>query len=134
MIQSPIAESLMPTKKITCLGGGSLYYPHAIADIVTQKSLAGSEIVLYDIDDKKLQLMAQLARRLAAEAGTHFKIRHTTNLADAADSADFALSSIGGSGAEVTANVYGSSFHSSHMHIAAQYRSEERRVGKKCRS
>ena len=111
----------MPSKKITCLGGGSLYYPQAIADIVTQKALAGSELVLYDIDGEKLKMMAQVAKRLAREAGTGFKVRHTLNLAEAAEGADFALSSIGGSGAEVTANVYGSSYHSADMHIGAKY-------------
>jgi len=108
-------------KKIVCLGGGSLYFPWAMTDLVRQDELAGSEIVLYDIDAEKVELMAKLGRRLAKEAGTQFRVRSTTNLADAVDGADFALSSIGGSGAEVTASVYGSRFHAADMHIPAKY-------------
>jgi alpha-galactosidase len=111
----------MPFQKIACLGGGSFYYPGAMIDLVQQKELAGSELVLYDIDAQKLEMMSRLGKRLARDAGTNFKIRYTLDLADALDGAHFALSSIGGSGAEVTANVYGSSFHASDMHIPAKY-------------
>lgn len=111
----------MPSKKIVCLGGGSLYFPHAIPDLVMREELAGSEIVLYDIDSQKVELMARLGRRLARQAGTGFKVRSTVDLADAVDGADFALSSIGGSGAEVSANVYRSRIHAADMHIPAKY-------------
>ncbi|MCL2640890.1 MAG: hypothetical protein FWD53_08615, partial [Phycisphaerales bacterium] len=111
----------MPSKKIVCLGGGSLYFPHAIADIVSQSDLAGSEIVLYDIDADKLRFMSQVARRLAREAGTKCKISATCDLVTAIDDADFAISSIGGSGAEVSPDVYKSSFHNADMQIAAKY-------------
>jgi len=111
----------MAKTKIVCLGGGSLYFPHAMSDLVTREELAGSEIVLYDIDTEKVELMARLGRRLARGAGTGLRVRSTGNLADAVDGADFALSSIGGSGAEVSANVYGSRFHAADMHISAKY-------------
>ncbi|MFB3891706.1 MAG: hypothetical protein ACE15C_06755 [Phycisphaerae bacterium] len=111
----------MPSKKIVCLGGGSLYFPWTMVDLVLQQDLAGSELVLYDIDRQKAELMAGLGRRLARGAGTRFRVRATDKLADAVDGADFALSSIGGSGAEVTANVYGSRFHDADMRIPARY-------------
>lgn len=111
----------MPKKKIVCLGGGSLYFPHSLPEILSQEELAGSEIVLYDIDAPKVEHMARLGRRLAREARTGFQVRSTVDLIDAVDGADFALSSIGGSGAEVTANVYGSRFHAADMHIPAKY-------------
>ncbi|MFB3040412.1 MAG: hypothetical protein ACE1ZS_01235, partial [Candidatus Poribacteria bacterium] len=56
--------------------------------------LAGSEIVLYDIDGEKVEKMAAMGRRLAEVAGTRFSIRSTIDIADAVDGADFALSSI----------------------------------------
>ena len=88
----------MPAKKIVCLGGGSLYFRRAIPDLLLSQDLGGSELALYDIDKEKVERMAAMARRLAEAAGTKFKIRSTINLADAVDGADFAISSIGGSG------------------------------------
>ena len=104
-------------KKITCLGAGSFYFLRAIPDLLLSPELAGSELVLYDIDAEKAERMAAMGRRLAPRAGTGFRVRAATELADAVDGADFALSSIGGSGAEVTANVYGSSYHAADIAI-----------------
>ena len=111
----------MAQKKIVCLGGGSLYFPRAIGDLIVREDLGGSEIVLYDIDADKVKLMAAMGRRLAAEAGTGFSIRSTVDLADAVDGADFAISSIGGSGAEIGSSVYSSHYHSADMYIPAKY-------------
>lgn len=109
------------TKKIVCLGGGSLYFPRAIGDLVRREDLAGSELVLYDIDTEKAELMTALGHRFADQAGTGFTIRATDDLADATDGADFAIASIGGSGAEATPNVYGSYYHAADMYIPAKY-------------
>ncbi|MBI5723855.1 MAG: hypothetical protein HZA50_07855 [Planctomycetes bacterium] len=111
----------MPSKKIVCLGGGSMYFHGSMREIVCQEDMAGSELVLYDIDGPKVEIAAGMARRLAKQAGSGMKVRATTNLADAVDGADFAVSSIGGSGAEVTANVYASRFHDADMRIPAKY-------------
>ena len=111
----------MATKKIVCLGGGSLYFRRALADLLICEDLSGSEIVLYDIDADKVEIMAAMGRRLAEMTGTKFTVRSTVDLTDAVDGADFAISSIGGSGAEVTPNVYGSYYHSADMHIPAKY-------------
>ena len=111
----------MPSKKIVCLGGGSVYFHWGMVDLVCQQALAGSEIVLFDLDAEKIAIVAGMTRRLIREAGTRMKVRTTTNLANAVDGADFALSSIGGSGAEVTPNVYASRFHDADMRIPAKY-------------
>ena len=111
----------MPTKKLACLGGGSLYFPRAISDLVLESDLGGSEIVLYDIDGEKVTKMAAMGVRLAEQAGTGFAVRATVDLADAVDGADFVLTSIGGSGAEVTPNVYDSYFHAADVRIPAKY-------------
>ena len=87
----------MPAKRIVCLGGGSLYFRRVLPDILLSEDLAGSEIVLYDIDKEKVEKMAAMGRRLAESAGTGFRIRSTVDLTDAVDGADFAISSIGGS-------------------------------------
>ncbi|MAE61743.1 MAG: hypothetical protein CMJ49_10360 [Planctomycetaceae bacterium] len=111
----------MSVQKIVCLGGGSLYFPHAIPDLVLCAELSGSELVLYDIDADKVERMAQLGRRLADAAGTGFTVRSTTDKADAIEGADFAISSIGGSGAEMTRAVYDSNFHNADIRIPAKY-------------
>ena len=111
----------MPAKKIVCLGGGSLYFRRAIPDLLLSQDLGDSELVLYDIDSEKVERMAAMARRLAEVAGTRFKIRSTIDLADAVDGADFAISSIGGSGAEITPNVYNSYFHNADIRIPEKY-------------
>lgn len=108
-------------KKIVCLGGGSLYFPRAIGDLVKRRDLEGSQVVLYDLDGDKAALMAALGRRLSRAAKTRFAFRSTTRLAEALDGADFAVSSIGGSGAEISPDVYGSYYHAADMHIPARY-------------
>ena len=103
----------MATKKIACLGAGSLYFPRAIADLVVSTELAGAEIVLHDLVKEKARRMAAMGRRLASAAGTGVTVRVASGLADAVDGADFALTSIGGSGAGITPNVYASYYHGS---------------------
>ena len=111
----------MSANKIVCLGGGSLYFRRAVPDLLLREDLAESEIVLYDIDAEKAERMAAMGQRLAARAGTRFTVRGTGDLEAAVDGADFALSSIGGSGAEVTSNVYESRFHNADIRIPAKY-------------
>ena len=111
----------MAAKKIVCLGGGSLYFSSALPDLLSCDDLAGSEVVLYDIDGEKVEHMATMGRRLGEAAGTGCTIRSTVDLADAVDGADFALSSIGGSGAEITRNVYDSYYHNADIRIPAKY-------------
>jgi len=115
----------MANKKIVCLGGGSLYFTSCLPDLLLCEDLGGSEIVLYDIDAEKVELMADVARRLAEQAATGFRVRSTIDLADAVDGADFAVSSIGGSGAEVSRNVYGSYYHYCDIRIPAKYGIEQ---------
>jgi len=111
----------MVQKKIACLGAGSLYFPRALGDFALTPELSCSEIVLYDIDSEKADMMAVLGRRLVAESGVALTVRSTAGLSDALDGADFALSSIGGSGAEITPNVYDSYYHTADVYIPAKY-------------
>lgn len=111
----------MPVKKIACIGAGSFYFPRAIADLVIGPDLAGSELALFDIEAEKARRMAAMGRRLAAQGGLGYKVRVAANLADAVDGADFALSSIGGSGAEITRDVYNSVYHTADIRIPAKY-------------
>ena len=111
----------MTNTKIACLGGGSLYFPRVLADLALEEELAGSEVVLYDIDADKAELMAALGVRLARDADSGLRVRASAGLDDCLDGAGFVVTSIGGSGAEVTRNVYGSWYHNADMHIPAKY-------------
>ena len=96
----------MPSKKIVCLGGGSMYFCRALPDLAVVQGLAGSDIVLYDIDREKSELMARFGQRIADRSGTRMRVRACHDLGDAVDGADFAISSIGGAGAS-GGSVYG---------------------------
>ena len=111
----------MASPKIACVGGGSLYFPRVLADLALSPGLAGAEVVLYDIDGEKTRRMAAAGRRLAETADSALRVRASDDLDDTVDGADFAVTSIGGSGAEVTRNVYGSWYHAADMHIPAKY-------------
>jgi len=110
----------MSSKKIVCLGGGSLYFRRVLPDLVMERDLAGSEVTLYDIDTEKAELMAAMGARLSEEAGAGMKVRACADLADAVDGADFAVSSIGGSGKSGT-RVYGTPIHQQDLAIPARY-------------
>ena len=110
----------MPARKIACLGGGSLYFARALPDLAAVRGIAGSEVTLYDIDLEKAQVMARHGARLAAASGTGLRVRACETLADAIDGADFAITSIGGSGAS-TGGVYGTGYHMQDIIIPTRY-------------
>lgn len=111
----------MSSIKIVGLGGGSLYFTYFLPELPLVKGLAGSEVVLYDLDVEKATRMAAMGQRLADAVGTRLTIRAAATLEDALDGADFAVSSIGGSGADVGKDVYYSYYHQADMHIPAKY-------------
>ena len=111
----------MMAKKIACIGSGSLFFVRAIPDILLNDQLAGSELVLYDIDHTKSQKMAAMGQRLVSQCGVNIIVRSTESLSDAVDGADFAVTSIGGAGAEICRQVYDSQYHNADVRIAAKY-------------
>jgi len=111
----------MKSLKIACLGGGSLYFPRALGDLAWRKDLSGSEIVLYDLDGEKAECMAEKGRDYARQAGADLAIRSVSSLGEALDAADFAVTSIGGSGAEITTDVYRSTYHEADISIPRKY-------------
>ncbi|MBQ8954024.1 MAG: 6-phospho-beta-glucosidase [Clostridia bacterium] len=77
--------------KFTIVGAGSSYTPELIEEmIVRREMLPVEELVLYDIDEKRLEIMGGFCRRFADKRGMQgLKIRTTTNLDDALEGADF---------------------------------------------
>jgi len=98
-----------------------MYFAHVVKYIPIAKPLAGSEVVLYDIDEEKLRRMAAMAQRLADEAGSGVSVRGTLDLADAVDGADFAIGAIGGAGADASRSVSESYYHQADVRIPAKY-------------
>ena len=81
--------------KLTMLGGGSLYFEYVMGEIACTPELAGSQIVLYDLDGERAALMAGLGERIIEATGSGLTVRATTDRADALDGADFCIASIG---------------------------------------
>ena len=111
----------MPAIKIMLLGGGSLYFRNVLGQLVLEEELAGSDVVLYDLDGEKAERMASLGRRLSEEAGSRLRFTSTGNPDEAVDGAHYALSSIGGSGADISTGVRGSYYHNADLHISASH-------------
>jgi alpha-galactosidase len=111
----------MAVRKIVFLGGGAIYFIRAFTEFALRRGLEGSEFVLYDLDLEKAQRMANLGKRLFSEQGVNYRIRATTDMIDAIEGADFAISSIGGTGVSNTMSVYGSYYHGADMNISGKY-------------
>lgn len=70
--------------KIAVVGGGSTYTPELVAGFADRPGVV-DELVLYDIDGPRLDIVGALARRMFAA------VRTTTSLPDALDGADAVL-------------------------------------------
>ena len=76
--------------KITVIGAGSFVFARRlVTDVLTWPSLQDAAIALMDIDESKLSIMAALARRMVAQAGTGATVEGTTDLEAALDGADY---------------------------------------------
>jgi len=76
--------------KFTVVGAGSSYTPELLDELaVRQEQLPVKEMVLYDIDEKRLEIMTGFCRRFAKKKGLNVPIRSTLNLDDALEGADF---------------------------------------------
>ncbi len=82
-------------KKIVLLGGGSLYFESVLAELATTQKLPHLDVVLYDINARRMDLIHRVGQRVAAKTGADMTIGQTTQLPRALDGADFAIASIG---------------------------------------
>ncbi len=91
--------------KIAVIGGGSTYTPELVQGIADRAaSLPVDELVLHDIDDERLSIVAGLAGRILRRQGWPGRLVATTERADALDGAAFVLVQlrIGGQAARLT--------------------------------
>ena len=84
----------MSHPKITLIGAGGLSFgPTMVNDVVHTSELAGSRLVLHDLDAARLARAHRFAARLNAANGSPVTIEETTDPAAALDGADFCISS-----------------------------------------
>lgn len=82
----------MSKEKIVLLGGGSPFVPSLIYAILENKeTLDGSEIVLMDIDPKRLPTLTKVGKELSKKAKANIKFTSTSNPKEALKGATFAL-------------------------------------------
>ena len=73
-----------------------------IADILWHPALSDSEIVLMDIDPRRLDILLRMARSINAKLGARGVFRATTDQEAALQGADFVLCTVGVGGCEAT--------------------------------
>ena len=87
--------------RIVLIGGGSYAWtPKIVTDLVLEPGLAGSTVVLNDINPEANEELAQYCRLVVDKAGADIKIETETDLAIAAKDADFVLLTISTGGLE----------------------------------
>ena len=82
-------------RKVTIIGGGGVRAPLLIHGLAQSQALFGiDEITLYDANIARTETIARIGREMVRRLGADFRIRVAPRLEDAAEGADFVLSSI----------------------------------------
>jgi 6-phospho-beta-glucosidase len=80
--------------KLTYIGGGSTRAPGTVASLITRgEKFPGSEVVLVDVDERRLDTVRRLATRMAEVRGLDLRISATTDRQAAIRDADVVLTS-----------------------------------------
>lgn len=81
----------MPVK-IALIGAGSAVFSlNLVRDLCLTPNLAGSNIVLMDVNDRRLKAIFELCRRYAEELGINLNLEQTIDRRDALRGADFVI-------------------------------------------
>lgn len=81
--------------KVACIGGGGVRTPLLIFGInECARELGADEVVLFDVDPERAQMMAALGRAVVEREGGSLRVRESLRLEEAVEGADFVLSSI----------------------------------------
>ena len=85
-----------PTRrKIALIGGGGVRTPLVVFGInEVQQQLGADELVLFDLDDERCRIMADLGNIVVAQEGGSLRVRVASSIEDAVDGAAFVLNSI----------------------------------------
>jgi len=85
----------MASRRIVLLGAGSYYFHTVLGELGATPELAGSEVVLFDVNKRRMEMTYGLGKRLLAKAGKGSTIRKARSLGQAVDGADYVITSIG---------------------------------------
>jgi 6-phospho-beta-glucosidase len=82
-------------RKVTIIGGGGVRAPLLIHGLSQAQSLMNiGEVTLFDVDQDRTETIARIGREIVRRMGGSFRIRVAPRLEDAAEGAEFVLSSI----------------------------------------
>lgn len=85
----------MPAMKIAIIGAGSASFgPNALATIMREPDLQGSEIALIDQDEAILEIIVKVAERMNKEWGARMNVRAGTDRRGLLSGSDFVIVSI----------------------------------------
>ena len=85
----------MSNRKVTLIGGGGVRTPLVIFGVnESSRHLGVDEMVLYDLDTERANVMCELGRALIAREGGTLKLRVARDLEDAISGAAFVLTAI----------------------------------------
>jgi 6-phospho-beta-glucosidase len=81
--------------KVAVIGGGSTYTPELVQGFLELRaSLPISELWLMDIDEERLQIVGNFARRIVAQQGRPFEVRLSLDRRDAIRESSYIISQI----------------------------------------
>ncbi|MEM3027543.1 MAG: hypothetical protein QW220_02295 [Candidatus Bathyarchaeia archaeon] len=84
----------MNKPRIVIIGAGSHFTLGLFGDFYRVNDLWGSELVLMDIDDERLNLMNKIIEKVVEKRKLDIKVRATSNLKEALENADFVIVTI----------------------------------------
>ncbi len=85
----------MKKLKLAIIGAGSTYTPELIEGVINRREvLPVTELTLMDIDERKLNIVGGLCRRMVEKAGLKVHFQLTMDLSEALRDADFVLAQI----------------------------------------
>src|ERR1700733_8211040 len=92
---SGISMTIPTRRKIALIGGGGVRTPLVVFGInEAARQLGADELVLFDPDSQRVQIMAGLGKAVIAREGGSLRLRVASTIEDAVDGASFVLNSI----------------------------------------
>ena len=95
----------MNSPKILIIGAGSHFTLGLFGDLFRVNDLWGSELVLMDIDEERLNVITKIIQRTVKSRKVDLKINATTNLDEALENADFVILTIRSGGLEALKEI-----------------------------
>ena len=92
-------------RKIALIGGGGVRTPLVVFGInEAARKIGAEELALFDLDQERCRVMAELGNAIVAEEGGTLRVRVASSIEDAVDGAAFVLNSIRAGGIQARAH------------------------------